>query len=475
MSTRTHRLVIAAAAAATGGSFAQPDLASIDPEGQLREQIAAIRAEGGPTPVGLLEPLRALALVYEESGEHAAAVVAVEEARYIARVHRGLSSADEALLLRQQLRSEKALGDPERVWDIEQDMVTIARQHHDDIRMVPIFREMAEDRLGLIDKVTAGQRPPMLYLGCYYSQGLRRYDDTRGEHAPPDGVCHAGGSGMLRFNLGREALMYYADAIEVIVKNGGYASQELRELEKEAFGRATFASGPFARQRLGTTALALDTVPPTDDVLEQILATQDRFACSWTRADRLEQLLASEIIGSCLEPVLVANGVVEANVGGWVSLVRLLAYEIRSEAPAAARANAITDLADWQLLATPPERRRFAQLDQAFRLYEQAYRELEQDAEARASMFSPEVPVTFAPNRFTSAATAGTRYIDVSFAITKDGWGEQIKILATSTSAIRSEQRDLVRLIEGTRFRPRFVDGKLADAAPVTVRYPLGP
>ena len=27
----------------------------------------------------------------------------------------------------------------------------------------------------------------------------------------------------------------------------------------------------------------------------------------------------------------------------------------------------------------------------------------------------------------------------------------------------------------GARFRPRFVDGKLAEAAPVSVRYPLGP
>jgi hypothetical protein len=34
--------------------------------------------------------------------------------------------------------------------------------------------------------------------------------------------------------------------------------------------------------------------------------------------------------------------------------------------------------------------------------------------------------------------------------------------------------RDLTRLIERTRFRPRFVDGKLPDSAPVVARYPLG-
>ena len=130
MSMRTTKLLIAAAttAVASGAEFAQPELAATDPQTQLLEQIAELRAEVGPTPAGLIEPLRALALLYEEGGDHALAIVALEEARRVTRVHHGLSSADEALLLRQQIRSEEALGLHERVWTLEQDMATIARQ-----------------------------------------------------------------------------------------------------------------------------------------------------------------------------------------------------------------------------------------------------------------------------------------------------------------------------------------------------------
>jgi hypothetical protein len=88
-------------------------------------------------------------------------------------------------------------------------------------------------------------------------------------------------------------------------------------------------------------------------------------------------------------------------------------------------------------------------------------------------MFSSQVPVTFTPNPFTFTATQSSRYIDVSFDITQFGRGEHIEVLDTSKGATRSEERDLIRLIESTSFRPRFVDGELAASAPVTVRYHL--
>ena len=150
MSTPTIRLLVTAAAAAavSGGLFAQPELASIAPEEQLRQQIAELRVETGlARPADLVDPLRALALRHQETDDHALASAILEEARYDHARPPGLASADEALLLKQQIRSEKALGNHERVWDLEQDMVTMARHHHDDIRMLSIFRELADDRL----------------------------------------------------------------------------------------------------------------------------------------------------------------------------------------------------------------------------------------------------------------------------------------------------------------------------------------
>jgi hypothetical protein len=156
----------------------------------------------------------------------------------------------------------------------------------------------------------------------------------------------------------------------------------------------------------------------------------------------------------------------------------LIAYEIRSEAPAADRSNAFAELADWHLLSTPADRRHFEKsTDTALEIYARAYGELQRDEKARAAMFAPEVPITlptYERNPFASA-TAGTstRHIDVSFDVTKYGRAERIEILASSKDATRGEERDLMRLIESTSFRPRFVAGELADAAPVVVRYAL--
>jgi hypothetical protein len=452
MDTRAKLLFAAAVAAASSslGAQTEPESASIDSREQLLEQIAQLRREGGPNPEGVIDPLRALALLYEENEDHVLAIATLEEARYVTRVHEGLSSADEALLLRQQIRSEKALGQHDRVWELEQDMVTIARQHHDDIRMVPVFRELADDRADALEEYRSGGFPPEIELGCYYVPwDPRPYQDQRGKVRPPpqmEGIsCRSGQSTAVVGRFRQEILAYYADAIEVILQNEDYASQELRDLEKQAL-RAGNLRG-FNR------------------------------SC---REESLAQLVTLPLLGTCLEPVIRSFGVpIGTNAGGWVSLIRLIAYEIRSGAPAAARANAVAELADWQLATAPPDRRRFGGGDTALRMYELAYREVAPDDTARASIFSPEVPVTlpsYEPNPFIAAATANSpRYIDVSFDVTQYGDAERIEILDTSTSATRAEQRDLIRFIENTTFRPRFVDGKLADAAPVVVRYRLSP
>ena len=455
MSTRANRLLAVAAAAAAGsnGLFAQFDLASHAPEQQLREHIAELQAEAGlARPAGLIDPLRALAVLHQEAGDHALALAALEEARFVTRVHQGLTSADEALLLRQQIRSEKALGNHERVWELEQDMVTTARRHHDDVRMLPIFRELADDRLSVIEKVRVGERPPMIYVGCYKDGPLPPYDYTRRTSGPTDPSCIGGINHRLIGRLHAEILMYYADAIEVILRTRDYASQELRQFERAALR--------FTRGRGGS-----------------VLASKSGGSFARCSSGTLDDFLALEILGSCLSPVSRGPGLVVANVGNLPGLIRLMSYEIRSGAPAPARANALAELGDWRILTVPAERRRFDLPAGTFTLYERAYRELQQsgDLEAATQLFAPELPVTlpiYEPNPL-AATTESSRYIDVAFAVTKHGLGERIDILDTSKDATRAEQRDVMRLIESTSFRPRVVDGELADSAPVHLRYYL--
>ena len=465
MSTQTQRLLVIAAATAAvcGGLFAQARAPST--EEQLRQEIAELQTETGlARPAEVVDPLRALALLYEEDGDYALASATLEEARYVTRVHNGLTSADEALLLRQQVRSEKALGLYDRAWDLEQDMLTIARQHHDDIRMLPIFRELADERLGLIEQVRDSERPPMIYAGCYNGEPLPPYDYTRSgqwrDRVPAGDAggfttpsCYGGINQDLIAKLSREILMYYADAIETILRTGDYASQELRQLETEAL-------------RIGGGRLRVALLGKPGGQLDR---------CS---GGTLDAFLAMEIQHSCLDPVLRGQGFVIANVGNPPALIRLMQYEFRSAAPATARANAIARLADWYIGSAPAERRRFTLPQVTYALYERAYRELEQsgDLEASRAMFAPELPVTlptYEPNPLESAEAQSARYIDVSFAVTKYGLGERIKILDTSKNATREEKRDLTGLIENTSFRPRMANGKIADEAPVALRYYL--
>ncbi|HEY7672916.1 MAG TPA: hypothetical protein VIC71_11915 [Gammaproteobacteria bacterium] len=429
-------------AAASGAALGQPaaEDVPVESEQRLLAQIEHVRAEQGSTAEGLIAPLRGLALLHQEAGEHTSAIIALQEARQIVRARHGLFSAtvEEAELLRQQIRSEKALGTGDRAWGLQQELVTIAQQHYDDMRMLPIFVELIDDRTALLDEFRAtdfAELRPGIYVPCTPLGGEQVVVmDAR--------ACPFGTWRLVVERLSREILQYYAEAIEVLVVNGDYASRELRDLEKEALRRA-----PFIRT----------------------------VSC---RSGTIDQLLASELIGRCLEPIGHFGPITFGNVGGWATLMRLVVYEIRSGAPAAARANAFAELADWYLWYAQNDNRSFNEVDElALKLYARAFAELRLGDDARESMariFSPELPVmlpTHAPNPL--ASTESSRYIEVAFAITKSGRAEQIEILAASEDATRREQRDLIRSLEYASFRPRAVDGELADSAPVVVRYYL--
>jgi tetratricopeptide (TPR) repeat protein len=456
MSTRINRLfVIVAAATVCSAALAQPtpEPVAIEPEQRLLEQLDELRSEQGVNAEARIEPLRTLALLYQEDGDHALAVVVLREARQILRANRGLFSAtvDEALVLHQLVRSEKALRDGEQVWNLQHDMTAIARQHLDDMRVLPIFLELIDDRTERLDEFSTtrfGDLPPGIYVPCdtdpVPAQSSRSEAVPGERSAAPVPVsdarnCPPGTWGTVVERLRGAVLRNYADAIAVLIRNGDYASQELRDLEKQAL------SLPFERGFV---------------------------SCS---AGTFRDILESELVDSCLDP---AGG---SSVGGWGSLMRLVYYEVHSGAPATARASAYAELADWYVRAEHlNSARKLSPADEhALNLYAQAFVELQQDddaSELMAEIFSPELPVTlptYAPNPLASMESS--RYIDVSFDITKYGRGERIEILDTSKGAARGEERDLIRLIESTSFRPRFVDGRLADSAPVVVRYALGP
>jgi hypothetical protein len=447
MITSARRLLIVAAATVCAAALAQPtpEPVPIELEQRFLAQIDHLRSEQGLNAEGLIEPLRGLALLYQEAGEHALAVVALREARQILRVNRGLFSetVDEALLLRQQVRSEKALGNGEGAWNLQHDLIIIGRKHLDDMRMLPIFLELIDDRTQLVEEFSTtdfGDLRPGIYVPC--ENGARPTPINSGKRGAPVPVsdarnCPFGSYSMVVARLRGAVLRNYADAIAVLIRNGDYASQELRQLEKEALGLV-----PFERRGW--------------------------FACSFRT---FGEFLDSEL-DSCMD---TASG---SGVGGWASLMRLLFYEVRSGAPAA-RAKAFAELGDWYVWAEHlASSRKLSDADEiALTLYGRALAELRQGDGARESMaaiFSPELPVTlptYAPNPLASMESS--RFIDVAFAITRHGESGQIEILDSSENATGVEERALVRLVKYASFRPRAVDGELADSASVVLRYYL--
>jgi hypothetical protein len=90
-------------------------------------------------------------------------------------------------------------------------------------------------------------------------------------------------------------------------------------------------------------------------------------------------------------------------------------------------------------------------------------------------IFSPDIPVilpAFAQNPLVRGPEQrGDRHVDVSFEIDKHGQSHHVRILGTTTDATRTVEKRVVQFISASRFRPRIVDGRFADSAPVVVRY----
>jgi hypothetical protein len=372
-----------------------------------------------------------LAFYYQEDGDDVLAAAAYERARQVVRINYGFSTFREVPLLRQLAHIEDARGNDQAAWDIEQDMLALIRQHADDARVAPILHELADKRMDVYRQYRDGRFPPQIVIGCYY-------------RADRNDSCTAGSRGVVLRAIAREAQTYRAMAIEALVRNGLYASEELRELETEAL-------------RFGGI-----------------------YRCPGMA---LQELLTMEIVDSCLDPVMdESEGRPVYNLGGAASLVRLLIYEIRSEAPALSQVNALIRLADSQLAFSRTG-------ESALGLYELAFRHLEASDVAQTAIdeiFSPQTPVllaTYSRGLRIDSFASGTNpleteqspdttgYIDVVFHVTEHGDGERVQILESTTNATRAAERDLVRLIERSRFRPRASEGRLVETDRVALRY----
>ena len=129
------------------GGVAQPvpeaDRPAVDREGQLLETIEQ-ESRNGRHADGLVEPLSALALLYQDRDDTIRAIATMQHLLEVIRANDGLHSLEQMEPIRQLIATVTALGDRATAWNLEQDLLALARRHPDDLRTVPIFRESAE-------------------------------------------------------------------------------------------------------------------------------------------------------------------------------------------------------------------------------------------------------------------------------------------------------------------------------------------
>lgn len=242
----TAGIVALAAAVTPCVGMSQPDSGVIldGEQQQIVATIQATQAQDGPYAIELLDPLKALGMLYRDSGDYALAAVALQRARQVVRANYGLSALEQAPLVRQQIINEEARGNVEGAWELEHELLALARRHADDLRTVPIFREVGDRRMAVLGRYLGGEFPPELGLGCYYDPNP----------LDNDGSCHAGSRGVVVRSLLGDAWRSYSAAIDVLLRNGLYTSDELRELDMmlvhSSYSHAVYGVGRRSLRRL---------------------------------------------------------------------------------------------------------------------------------------------------------------------------------------------------------------------------------
>jgi hypothetical protein len=436
----------------TGLSQSPAALARGEESERVAASIRAAQAEEGADSAALVGPLTELSVLYEAEGEHALATAALEQARQVVRANYGLHTLDQVPLIRKALENQQALGNFAMVHALEEELFALAERFPDDLRTVVIHRELGERRMDLLRRFLAGEAPAEIYGEPVYSfQG-----------------------GNLMQDLVSEAQIHYADAAAVILRNGLYSSEELRDLEM-----AVVRASDVFRQRFRPTEREADgsirNTPREDYGVGQALHQWWNYTLETlrTRANELWDLADPAASQDADRRRLRVDHITTRHQLGRESYLRLIAYDdaVWSTDPNAwrRRLEAHLQLADWDLL--------YSENGAALEDYASVHALLENTAMAEplvATIFAPPIPIvlpTFLPNPLETQVSA--TYIDVAFEITKYGEGRRIEILGATPSVSDNAKRELEILIKSSRFRPRVTDGELARASRVVVRYYL--
>jgi tetratricopeptide (TPR) repeat protein len=371
---------------------------------EYEARIAAEQSRNGAFSPGLVELLVALGLAHQEYGRSDLAVDVLERALQIRRANEGLYSFEQVPLLKQLMLNEAALGRVSEALELEGRMLEVARRNSDDLRSVPIFREAGDRQLALYERYLAGDLPGQLEVNVSQAG----FGPMRG--GGQGGFGSTGGGGGFGAWAARSN---YNAAIRSILRNESYGHEDLIALERSL-----------------TRSYYIDAV-------EYRFSREEPWYGMGYRLGR-------------------------------ESYRRRVAYSVINSGEALSFANALIELADWDLL--------FSYNGAAVKRYDEAYALLRRgnvpEAEIRA-LFPVDEPVrlpTFGPNPLAASESLpkDADYVDVAFEVSKYGVARKVDVVAMSSESLRRVSHDVARAVGGSRFRPRPTsDGD----APFRLRY----
>ncbi|HEY3517321.1 MAG TPA: tetratricopeptide repeat protein, partial [Gammaproteobacteria bacterium] len=199
----------------------------------------------------LVAPLTNMGLIFREQGDVDLAIAAFERARHIVRVNYGLSSFKEAPLVRQLVQIEEARGNAAAAWELEQELLgMIYRSPGPRPGAASMLREIADKRADLLERYSAGEFPPQMEFGCYYSEPDAPDGSRQGNRS-----CRSGSSFRAKLNLLNEAESYYYDVMDMVRFSEGRSSDQLPELDMAVLRARYAARNDYQTEGQGKAAL----------------------------------------------------------------------------------------------------------------------------------------------------------------------------------------------------------------------------
>ena len=250
MTSREHPFTLAifavAAAVASAAASAQSELdAAANRQRQLVDSIEREVSRGGAYSEELIAPLSELALLYQEADDRALASATIERALQVVRANYGLHSLAQAALISRLVANEAAAGNHETAWEVEDELLTLAKRHPEDLRTVAIFREIGDRRVGLYSH----ELPLSVVCRGHSNAAGCREGSNEFAAGSVRSLVNEFSVGSVRSLVNAGAMNDWGDAINVLLRNRFYDSQELRELEQKliALGSCDVARESYRR------------------------------------------------------------------------------------------------------------------------------------------------------------------------------------------------------------------------------------